>query len=832
MIPRVRAALCSPYLGDGVAALYAVAYLAWAAVHESGTPLNDFIADAAFYPLGLTVCWLALRNARAASRTGLGVRDSVAWRLLAASALTLWISGTAWANLVKLTGLTSTPGWIHGLEYLQLSLTIAACLTFPARRPVPRARVRFWLDVALMLVASGALAALYRSSVIAPVSNVEWLNLVIVRAALDWGVFFTLAVGVFHKRDRTIRVVAACLLAANICVLMANWLLTTLPSYRAGNPVDALWFSAWVLKAAAARYAWHRYRLGRGRDESDDDSEFRGAALPRAIVATAFVLLVYEVFTDPSGAIRVFVYAAAAMGTLLVSRQVAELRESRRLFEDQLALEARFRSLIQNSSDIVLVIGDEGRISYVSPSASHALGNGAIEVGSALRDLVPADDLAGLAPLLDGTLRDSNRLACRMRTATGGWRDIEMLSTDLRSDPAVGGFVLNGRDVTDRNDVERKLRHTQKLEAISHLAGGIAHDFNNALTAIRGSTELLLEEVPPTSSTAADLGNITEAVDRAAAVTGQLLAFSRRQAVQRKVLDFNMVLAGLGPLLRQLVTDRIEVRLQCSPSLWPIKADPGQLEQVIINLATNARDAMPRGGSLRITTTNRTITAPSLDIRGAEAGEYVSIIVSDDGVGMSETVRLRIFEPFFSTKSRDKGMGLGLAMVQRIVAQSDGHIAVESTEGQGTAFTILFPRTMDAPEVSADTPPPPGLVRARRRVLLVDDEPGVRTVVRRMLERAGYQVLDAAGGREALAILDAESTAVDLLLTDLVMPEMDGRQLIARFRERCPTTPIVCMTGFAGEPIGGDGADIATTVVTKPFSSDTLVRVVSEAVGP
>jgi two-component system, cell cycle sensor histidine kinase and response regulator CckA len=830
MIPRFRAALRSPYLADCVALAYAAAYLVWAAVHQPGSRLNDIIADAAFAPLGLVQCWLCVRNARASARAGLDRGTRLAWSLLAASALTLWISGTAWTHFVKVTGPVGTPAWIDGLDYLQLSLTIAAALAFPARKIVTQARLRFWLDVALMAVAASVLAVHYGTGVIAPESAIPWINLVVVRAALDWGLFFTLAVGAFHKRDRRARIVLACLLGANVCVLTGNWLLSTLPVYRTGNPVDALWFVAWMVKWTGARYAWHQYRLAPGRREARDRGERRAAALPHAIVASAFLLLVYKVLSDPSGSISVFVYAAAAMGSLLVVRQVAELRDNRRLFETHLAREARFRSLVQNSSDIVLVTDDGGRVSYVSPSVARVLGEGAIQVGSDLHDLVQPGDAGGLDDVLDAKPTGGDRSEHRMRTASGEWRDIEILATDMRSDAAVAGIVLNCRDVTERNELERELHHAQKLDAVGHLAGGLAHDFNNLLTAIRGHAELLGEDAPEGSAAAADLKGIEDAVDRAAAVTRKLLAFSRRQAVQCTLLDLNRVLVDLEPLLRQLATPRVEVRTRCDARLWPIKADQGQMEQLIINLATNARDAMPEGGSLRIATGNRTITASAAHADRLPAGDYVALTVEDDGAGMTEDVRLRIFEPFFSTKPRDLGMGLGLAMVHGIVTQCRGGITVESVKDRGSTFTILIPRAQGALQADPEAPPVPGPHQALRRVLLVDDEPGVRSVVGRMLERSGYRVLQAGGGEEALAVLRREPAGVDLVLTDLVMQGMHGRELIARLRELYPRTPVVCMTGFAGEQADANRPDaVASVVLTKPFSSDVLLRVVVDA---
>jgi PAS domain S-box-containing protein len=434
------------------------------AVHTPGTATNAIIADAAFLPLGLAVGWMFWRNVRITARLGLDSRTHVAWGLLAAAATTLWVSGSAWTYFVALTGPANTPGWIDGLEYLQLSLTIAAGVVFPGRSPVPRARVRFWLDVVLVLVAAGVLAFHYGTGVVAPVPSLGNINLVIVRAALDWGVFFTLAVGVFHKRDQTARIVVSCLLGANICVLTGNWLLSALPTYRAGSPVDALWFVAWMLKWTAARYAWHQYRRHPEAPArvGDEGTVRHGAALPYVVVAAAFILLIYQVLTGPQTSIPIFAFSAVAMAGLLLVRQVAELRENRRLFESQLAQEARFRSLVQHSSDVVLVVDGLGCVTYVSPSLARVLGEGAVDVGVRLADILPADDVAGLAPLLDGSPRVANRFQSRMRTATGEWREIEIVVTDLRSDPAVDGLVLNCRDVSDRNEFERPRTETRR----------------------------------------------------------------------------------------------------------------------------------------------------------------------------------------------------------------------------------------------------------------------------------------------------------------------------------------------------------------------------------
>ncbi len=828
MIRNLRAFARSLGIADKVALLYAAAYVLWVFTHERGTPLNIAIANLAFLPLGLTVGAAYLRNATLAKAAGLDLRTRIGWTLLAGGAFTLWVSGTAWTYFVIQTGPFATPAWLDVLEYLQLSLALTACLAFPARRLGRREHVRFWLNVAMMLVAAGALAVHYGMAVIAPLRQVLGVDLVIVRAALDWGVFFSFAVGVFHKRDATIRTVMLCLLGANVCVLTGNWLLSRSAAYVAGQTVDVLWFAAWGLKWIAARYAARRYTNDRGvaaEQERSGPRMFDG--LPHAVVGAAFVLLVYKVLTSPAESIAAYVYTTAALATLLVVRQIAELRENRRLFDAQLALEARFRSLVQNSSDVMLVMGSDGLLTYVSPSVEQVLGEGSIGIGHRLADVVHPDDERPLFTLLDRVSGDPGHLQCRMRTAGGQWRAVEIVVSDLRAEPDVGGIVINCRDVTDRNELESRLYHAQKLDAVGHLAGGLAHDFNNLLTAIRGYTELLQGDVPPDSAAAADLRGIEQAVDRAAAVTKKLLAFSRKQAIQRTVVDLNAIVAGLAPLLGQLVTDGMDVRLSYAPDLWPVRADKGQLEQVLINLVANARDAMPDGGTICVSTSNR--EASSLPA-GTPPGDWVELAVRDPGVGMARGVRDRIFEPFFSTKPKDKGMGLGLAMVHGMVTQSGGTITVDSAENRGTTFRILLPRSDGVPAATEAPPPAPDRPALPRRILLVDDEAGVRSVVRRMLVRAGFHVIEAGGGPEALVLLSGEPEGVDLLLTDLVMPGMHGRDLIRRFRTLQPGTPVVCMTGFAGESMDVHDLEAGiSSIVTKPFSSGTLVRAVSAA---
>ncbi len=392
------------------------------------------------------------------------------------------------------------------------------------------------------------------------------------------------------------------------------------------------------------------------------------------------------------------------------------------------------------------------------------------------------------------------------------------------------GFLEHGRlvrtwgsqrDVTEQRMLEEQLRQAQKLEAVGRLAGGIAHDFNNILTAILGTTDLMLGDLPEEHATRPDVVEVRKAALRAAELTRQLLTYSRRQVLLPRRVDLSAVVGGLDAMLRRLIGEDVELVMALAPDLPAITADPGQIEQVVLNLAVNARDAMPRGGRLRIETAAVTVGSGAVEPPAVPPGAYVLLSVVDTGVGMTAEVRAHVFEPFFTTKEVGKGTGLGLATVYGIVRQSDGHIAVDTAPGQGTAMRMYFP------PAAAETPPPAADAEPRstaptgQTVLVVEDEAGVRTFARRALEGAGYRVLAAPDGAAALALADAHPGSIDLLLTDVVMPGMNGSALAARFGERWPDVPVIYMSGYAeDEGLRGTGS----ALLPKPFDAETLLR--------
>jgi CheY-like chemotaxis protein len=359
---------------------------------------------------------------------------------------------------------------------------------------------------------------------------------------------------------------------------------------------------------------------------------------------------------------------------------------------------------------------------------------------------------------------------------------------------------------------------------VGQLAGGVAHDFNNLLTAILGSTDLLLMDLPQEDPRREDLLAIRDAGERAATLTRQLLAFSRRQVLQPRVIGLNQVVAGMGKLLPRLIGEDIRLDLALAPDLASVSADPGQIEQVILNLAVNARDAMPDGGRLTIATANAVLDAVFAARNPiVQTGTYVRLSVTDTGQGMDEETLARVFEPFFTTKGPGKGTGLGLATVYGIVKQSGGYIFVRSQPGEGTTFDVYLPAVPPSAEEPTSAPPPDQPGEGSETILLAEDDAAVRSLARRALEQYGYRVLEAANGREAVDLMRQHQNEIDLLLTDIVMPEMSGRRSAEHNLQTRPDIKVLFMSGYAG-PDQPDGR----AMVQKPFTPESLARRVRE----
>ena len=379
-----------------------------------------------------------------------------------------------------------------------------------------------------------------------------------------------------------------------------------------------------------------------------------------------------------------------------------------------------------------------------------------------------------------------------------------------------------------RTQLEEQLRHAQKMEAIGRLSGGIAHDFNNLLTAIRGYSELLLKELVG-SPLRADVEEIFNAADRAATLTGQLLAFSRRQILSPEIVVLNQRVMDMSRMLDRLIGEHIAIDLHLASDLWSVRADAAQLEQVIVNLALNARDAMPQGGRLAIETLNRDVTAKDAQALEIAPGRFVELRVRDNGIGISLEVQGRIFEPFFTTKPKGAGTGLGLSMVYGFVRQSGGAIAVESAPGRGSTFSLLLPRTDDTTD---RTPTPKQLVTTERgsgTVLIAEDERALRRLAATVLGQAGYRTMEASDGQQALDMFTVHARSIVMVVTDVVMPRMGGIELAKRLKQHHPDLPILFVTGYVDQSEFLHDSAAGTPVLLKPFSPDALLRAVSAA---
>jgi len=521
--------------------------------------------------------------------------------------------------------------------------------------------------------------------------------------------------------------------------------------------------------------------------------------------------------------------------------QVIDISDRKLADEALLRAEARSRALISAIQDVILVLDRNGRYLDVAPSAPDLLYRPAEELlGRTLHEILPRDRADQFLDALRNALEVRAPVELSYELEIRGQRYwFEATLSPLAEDRV----VCVARDVTARRrteealrDSENQLRQAQKMEAVGQLAGGIAHDFNNLLMAIMSNAELAgleLSQAHEPAGANQHIEEIKHASRRARSLTQQLLAFSRKQMLQPRVIDLNTVVRDAEQILRRLIGETITMTTALDPELGHVRADPGQVSQVLINLAVNARDAMPAGGQLVIESSNRDVSAEQArEHRGLREGHYVALDVRDTGEGMDEQTQLRIFEPFFTTKPPGKGTGLGLSTVYGIVKQSGGYIAVDSRVGGGATFTLLLPRVYEAPDPAAaptlEALPP----RAHGTVLLVEDETAVRQATKRMLRKYGFDVLEAKHGEDALLLWEREGPRVDVVLTDVVMPLMGGADLVRALRRAAPDLRVVFMSGYTQGTLEISSVDeAATRFLPKPFTSDQLVRTLRELIG-
>ncbi|HVM59963.1 MAG TPA: PAS domain S-box protein [Verrucomicrobiae bacterium] len=569
-----------------------------------------------------------------------------------------------------------------------------------------------------------------------------------------------------------------------------------------------------VASSLALLFAVHYFDLDRALDRWSDKHHWLGVGLNEIIFVSGIMCV------------------GSAIFSLRRWHELAVEMAARRQAEDS---RNQLAAIVEFSNDAIIGKDLNGIITSWNAAAENLYDYSAAEaIGRSVELIIPTDRSHEWQEILE-KIREGEHISHfeTERVGKNGQRiNVSLSVSPIKSvtGDVVGAAVI-ARDISERQRLQQQLLQSRKVEAIGRLAGGVAHDFNNILTTIIGYCDLTREELGADHSARVNIEEIAGAAERAASLTRQLLAFSRKQTLQPKILDLNAVIENLDKMLRRVIGEDVELITKLTPNLGRVKADPGQIEQVIMNLAVNARDAMPNGGRLLLETASVTLDAASAHLpEDVRPGNYVMIAVTDTGTGMTDEVKARVFEPFFTTKPRGQGTGLGLPTCYGIIKQSGGHISVYSEFTHGTTFKIFLPRIADPTAPCSPAPPSVTQRRGTETILLVEDDSAVRTLNARLLRSAGYTVVEADNGRTALRLTDErKGDGIDLLLTDVIMPEMGGKELAQRLQAAYPKMKVMFCSGYTQEAIDRGGVlNPHTAFLQKPFTPALLTQKIRE----
>jgi PAS domain S-box-containing protein len=744
-------------------------------------------------------------------------------------------------------GIDPDYSWSNLPYLLSYPFAIAGVVAFPFRRQGRWERWKLLLDGAVAVVAGSAIAWI---QVVVPLAAVDPNPMHRVLSLMypigDLLIFAALVPLLLAPREpRQGRILQLLALGQGLYLLAdMGYQLSglTIPWLRLDWP-NLPFLAGYLIMVWAAEAFYRSPVVEAGPAAAPPDVVLRNP-VPLLLGLVVYLLLFREALRTGMPSHSVLALAAVVMTALILAREAVTDRQAVALGE---ALEARryeerVLGIIRHLRVGVIVLGPGSELVLANQAALELLGVGEEELigwagfdsawNAIHEDGSPFPAATHPVPVAIATRQPVRNVVMgvyRPRTTDRVWLLVDA-EPALGPDGRVTQVLCTIHDITDRRTLEAQLRQAQRMEAVGQLAGGVAHDFNNLLTAIIGYTSMLQESLPQDAEHREEVEEIGKAAARAATLTQQLLAFGRRQMLQPVVLDIGAVVRDADRLLRRLLGEDIRIVLDLAPDLGRTRVDRGQLEQVIVNLSVNARDAMPRGGTLTITARNVAPGDPGLPA-GAEvpAEGGVLLAVSDTGVGMDEATRVRAFEPFFTTKEVGKGTGLGLATVYGIVRQSGGDVWIQSLVGQGTTVSVCLPRTAAGAAGADADPAPPPAGGNNEVVLVVEDEPALVQVIGRALERQGYRVLRAEGPEAAKRALESGGP-VHLLLTDVVMPGGSGPELAAWVRQRQPELPVVFISGYADEATLRYGLDLANaTMLPKPFMPSRLVAVVRQA---